>query len=226
MYNKPFNWNGENFEQALLAWTTDRNLSSYKSLPVIVCWGLWIHRKKGIFEDRITTPQVVASNILSIANHFTLEPKPPWTKELQQEHIDKTVPLGYFDKVAQGEPTVCGAGAVLYLTKDHFFQLKWGLGEGTNNKVELLALYMLLIFAHEKEIQVIQIFGDSMLVTNWINNAQQCHNIHLTPILEEVSQLKSTFNLITFNHIYREQNTETDWCSKEAVGVLHPSWEI
>lgn len=126
MYNKPFNWNRENFEQALLAWTTDWIMSSYKSLPAIVCWGIWIHRNKGIFEDMITTPQVVASNILAIANHFTTEPKPPRTREPRQEHIDKTVPWGYFDGAAQGEPTVCGAGVVLYLTEDHFFRLKWG----------------------------------------------------------------------------------------------------
>jgi hypothetical protein len=85
---------------------------------------------------------------------------------------------------------------------------------------------MLLIFAHEKEIQGIQIFGDSMIVINWMNNAHRCHNKLLTPILEEVAQLKSTFNLITFNHIYRERNMEADRCSKEVSGVLHPSWEI
>ena len=85
---------------------------------------------------------------------------------------------------------------------------------------------MLLIFAHEKGIQGIQIFGDSMIVINWMNNAQRCHNIHLTPILEEVAQLKSTFNLITFTHIYRERNSEADRCSKEAAAVFQPSWEI
>ena len=85
---------------------------------------------------------------------------------------------------------------------------------------------MLLIFAHEKGLQWLQIFGDSMIVINWMNNAQRCHNILLTPIPEEVFQLKSTFELITFRHIYRERNTEADRCSKEAAGPLQPSWEI
>ena len=65
-----------------------------------------------------------------------------------------------------------------------------------------------------------------MIVINWMNNAQRYHNIHLTPILEEVAQLKSTFNLITFSHIYNERNSKADRCSKEAAGVLQPSWEI
>ena len=75
------------------------------------------------------------------------------------------------------------------MTEDHSYRLKWGLGTRTNNKLELLALYMLLIFAHEKGLRRLQIFGDSMIVINWINNAQRCHNIQLTPILEEVTQL-------------------------------------
>lgn len=111
---------------------------------------------------------------------------------------------------AQGEPTVYGARAVLYLNEDHFFHLKWGLGEGTNNRGELLALYMLLIFAHEKGVQGIQIFGDSMIVINWINQAQHCHNIYLTPVLEEVTQLKTTFNQISSTFTGNETRRQID----------------
>lgn len=119
--------------------------------------------------------------------------KPPRTRDLGQELIDKTIPWGYFDGAAQGEPTVYGVGVVLHLNENHFFHLKWGLGEGTNNRVELLELYMLLIFAHEKGVQGIQFFGDSMNIIDWINHAQHCHNIYLTPIFEEVSQEKNKF---------------------------------
>lgn len=183
----------------------------------MVCWGIWIHMNKGIFEDRVTTPQVVASNILAIASFFSLDQKPPRVRDIWQEIIDKSFPWGYFDRAAQGDHIYCGVGVVLYLTEDHFFLLKWGLSLGTNNKAQLLALYMLLIFAHEKGLQSLQIFGDSMLVINWLNNAQRCHNLQLLPILEEVTQLKSIFNLITFRHIYREQNAVVDHCSKEAA---------
>ena len=64
-----------------------------------------------------------------------------------------------------------------------------------------------------------------MIVINWMNEAQRCHNILLTPILEEVSQL-STFELITFHHIYRERNTEADRCSKEAAETYQTSWFV
>ena len=91
-------------------------MSTYKALPAIVCWGIWIRRNNDIFEDRITTPQVVASNILAIAAHFSTEQKQPRVREIRQETIDKSFPWGYFDRAAQGEPICCGAGAVLYLT--------------------------------------------------------------------------------------------------------------
>ena len=65
-----------------------------------------------------------------------------------------------------------------------------------------------------------------MIVINWMTHTQRCHNIHLTPILEEVAQLKTTFNQISFTHIYREPNSEANRCSKEAAGVLQSSWEI
>ena len=114
----------------------------------------------------------------------------------------------------------------MHLSENHYFRLKWSLGKGTNNKAELLAIYMLLNFSHEKGLRRIHIFGDLMLVINWSNNTQRCHNILLTPILEEVAQLKTTFELISFRHIYREWNTKADRCLKEAAGPYQTSWNI
>ena len=162
----------------------------------------------------------MAANSVAIENHFLATQKPPRNRVLVQEVIDKTFPWGYFDGAAQGDPTVCGVGAILFLEEGHYFRARWGIGEGTNNKVEILALYMLLLLAHDKGVQKLQIFGDSMIIINWINQTQRCHNIQLNPILEEVAQLKTTFNQISFTHIYREQNQQADTCSKEAAGPL------
>ena len=112
--------------------------------------GNWIYRNHSIFEDKVVTPQLVAANSVAIANHFLITPKPPRNRVLVQEIIDKTFPWGYFDGAAQGDPTVCGAGAILFLEEGHYFRARWGIGEGTNNKAELLALYMLLLLAHDK----------------------------------------------------------------------------
>ena len=61
---------------------------------------------------------------------------------------------------------MCGAREILFLKDDHFFTFKVGLGVGTNNLAELYALKLLLILALDKQISIIQVFSDSLLVIN------------------------------------------------------------
>lgn len=93
----------------------------------------------------------------------------------------------------------CGGGGVLFFSHSHYFNLKWGLGQGTNNVAELLALKFLLSFACEKEISNLQIFGDSMLFINWLRRTQQYHNIIFSPILYEVFTTTNLFTNMSFN---------------------------
>jgi hypothetical protein len=59
-----------------------------------------------------------------------------------------------------------------------------GLGPGTNNFVELMALKLLITFVGEKGILNLQIFGDSIVFINWIRKSQKFHNIRLLPLLK------------------------------------------
>jgi ribonuclease HI len=43
-----------------------------------------------------------------------------------------------------------------------------GLGPGTTNYVELMSLKLLLIFAKEKNVNSLHIFGDSLNVIKWV----------------------------------------------------------
>ena len=95
----------------------------------------------------------MAANILAIASFFIESIKKPRLREICEETIDKSTPWGYFDGSAQGNPTYCGAGGVLNILEDQYVLMKWGLGRGTNNRVELSALYKLLIYGKEKGIQ-------------------------------------------------------------------------
>ena len=74
--------------------------------------------------------------------------------------------MGFFNGSTAGDPKLCGAGGMLYLS-DHFFSFKVGLGVGTNNFAELCALKLLLLLARRNSLDKIQIFGDSQLVINW-----------------------------------------------------------
>jgi ribonuclease HI len=79
----------------------------------------------------------------------------------------------------------------------HLFKIKIGLGPGTNNYVELMSLKLLLLFAIEKRVESLQIFGDSLIVVNWARNTMKCHNIILFPLLEEVHRLLSSFDVLS-----------------------------
>jgi hypothetical protein len=46
------------------------------------------------------------------------------------------------------------------------------------------------------------------------------------PILEEVLRIITTFDTISFSHIYREQNKMADRLSKEASQLDYGSWHI
>lgn len=103
---------------------------------------------------------------------------------------------------------------MLHLTQSHAFHIKMGLGRGTNNRAELLAVKDLLLFSIEKGCKNIQIFGDSLLVINWINSTQQFHDLLHFPVVEERHRLKTSFDSFSCSHIYREQNSATDVLSK------------
>jgi ribonuclease HI len=110
--------------------------------------------------------------------------------------------------------------------KNHSFHIKLGLGQGTNNYVELLTLKLLLLFAKEKEILHLQIFGDSMNVINWARKLQQCHNIFLLPILEDILRLLEYFDIVTISHVYRNMNMVADALSKAGLPLALGQWHI
>ena len=87
-------------------------------------------------------------------------------REVVDEVIDKTYPWGYFDGSASGDPKICGVGGVLFISDDHFYTFKAGLGIGTNNFFELIGLKLLLTLSLQLNFKQLQIFGDCQLVIN------------------------------------------------------------
>ena len=77
------------------------------------------------------------------------------------EDIDKTYAWGYFDGSAAGDPMICGAGGIVFISYIHYVTFKAGLGLGTNNYAELCALKLLLRLTRKHNLHKIQVFGDS-----------------------------------------------------------------
>ena len=86
-------------------------------------------------------------------------------------------------------------GATLFLNPSHHFQIQMGLGNGTNNFAELMVLKLLLCFAIERNCRKNHIFGDFLVILNWINKVQKCKNITLVALYEEVNRILTNFDV-------------------------------
>ena len=99
-----------------------------------------------------------------------------------------------------------GGGMILYLAENHSFELISGMGEGSNNRAELLSLKLLLIFAAKKGCNNIKVYGDSLNVINWTKRIQTCRDLCLQNILISIWDVMENFDLISCKHVYRETN--------------------
>ena len=80
--------------------------------------------------------------------------------------MDISRPWVVFDGASHNDSQLNEGGVSLHLSSANFFNLKMGLGVGTNNLDEVMALKILLTFAGEKGVTSLHIFGDSMIVIN------------------------------------------------------------
>ena len=101
-----------------------------------------------------------------------------------------------------------------------------GLGEGTDNFVELRGLKILLVFAIEKNILSLQFFWGSQLVTKWINGLYICHNQRIQPLVDEIICLKYALIFFSTSHVYKEHNKIRDTPSKEGILMARGTWMI
>ena len=138
-------------------------------------------------------------------------------RTIRVEVIDLLRPWGFFDGSSQEQQLTCGGGGCLFLSPTHSFHISTGLGRGSNNFAELMALKLLLLFVVEKDCHSLQFFGDSMIVIDWARGTSRCHVLRLLPILEEVALLQQIFDSISFTHVYREHNGVANRISKEAT---------
>lgn len=220
------NWCGPQPEATLLVWTNNQDTLSIRALPCIVIWGIWLAQNKVIFQDKWTPPSIVAAQSLGILHFFPRSIEKGGPRILRDIGIDKSFPWAFFDGASQGTPSRCGGGATLHLSCMHLYTLSAGFGLGSNNYVELMALKLLILFAVEKNIKKIQIFGDSLIIMNWANKLQICHVMRLIPILEDIHRLITLFNDISFKHVFRELNKQADGFSKEVAQLLQGTWLI
>jgi len=100
------------------------------------------------------------------------------------------------------------------------------LGMGTNNFAELCTTKHIIHFALSHHCRHLQLFGDSNIVCNWLNNASHCNAYTLRHIIGEAHRMIDIFDSFVCHHIYREQNSEADQLSKEEMHLQDNVWLI
>ena len=106
----------------------------------------------------------MASNACAFLSAFSHHIRATRQREVLVVDLDRSKPWGFFDGAEQNN--VCGGGALLYLSKTHFFEMIVGLGEGSNNFAEIMSLKLLLVLAAEKGVTTLNFMGDSSNVIN------------------------------------------------------------
>jgi len=188
----------------------------------VASWYTWLAQNRTIFDGQPVVWNRVEASIIA-AYHELPDPPPTRPRNIQpMPNIDRTIPWAFFDGAAN--QTGCGGGFVLHINEHHRYLAKMGLGIGSNNYAQLSAIRNLLQFALTHHITDINIYGDSMLVVNWINNATECHSYTLSNILQDALTLKAAFNHFTCVHIYKEHNCAVDQLSKAASLLPRGEW--
>jgi ribonuclease HI len=122
-----------------------------------------------------------------------------------------------FDGASKGNPGLSGAGAVIYKNGKEIWSSHKFVGYKTNNQAEYSGLILGLKGAITLGITSLSVLGDSLLVINQVNNIYKVRSECLHELYKEAQALKTEFDFIEFNHVYREYNKRADELSNLAL---------
>ena len=106
---------------------------------------------------------------------------------------------------------------MIRINDKYVYKWTYNCGPGTNTREELLGVWDTLSLAVRLNIDGLQVYGDSKIVIDWLNNRGKLHVLSLVRWKDRIKDLTLAFNSISFTHIYREQNKEADYLSKKAL---------
>jgi ribonuclease HI len=109
-------------------------------------------------------------------------------------------------------------GGVLKLPD--FIVIRWvyNCGRGTNTKAKLMGAWETLSLASHMSLQRLQIMGDSKVVIDWLSNRGKLQVCAIEGWKARIKDLIKSFNLVSFEHIFKNFNMEADLLSKQALG--------
>lgn len=123
-----------------------------------------------------------------------------------------------FDGCSKGNPGKAGSGAVIYKNKTEIWGKSLFIGnKNTNNEAEYTGLIIGLEEANNMGIKNICVEGDSLLVINQMTGKYKVKSENLIGLYNKAKELEKKFDVIIYNHIYRNLNKRADELSNLAL---------
>ena len=82
-----------------------------------------------------------------------------------------------------------GAGAIIWINDEEYYMLMMNYGQGTNTRLEMMALWIILFFSKSKGILLSRVFGDSKFIIDWVNNKNDIQVLQLIPWMDKIRGL-------------------------------------
>ena len=127
--------------------------------------------------------------------------------------------ISYTDGGSRGNPGPAGCGVVLYDEDENekLAEIAEFLGETTNNVAEYTALLMALQKSLELGADTVHCRLDSELVVKQMNREYRVRDPKMQKLFVQIWNLTQAFTKVTFEHIRREKNKESDALANEAM---------
>jgi len=124
----------------------------------------------------------------------------------------------FFDGCCKGNPGPGGAGAVLYKNGEEIWNDSCFVGEKvTNNVAEYTGLIIGMKQAVQLGIKSLIVNGDSLLVIRQMKGEFKVSSENLRELYKTAKILEKSFNVISYNHVYRKDNKRADALSNEGL---------
>lgn len=134
-----FNITAPNFQSTIICYEWwGRKGKSFRIMPIIYHWYMWISRNRWLFDGKPRHPSLVSKQILHLWKYSKIKQNPPRDLSIRNCPQQILYPAGFFDWAAQNSK--CGCGAWLMLSPSCHYKIYWVGSQGTNKRAESQAL--------------------------------------------------------------------------------------
>lgn len=123
----------------------------------------------------------------------------------------------FTDGGSRGNPGPGAIGGVLIHNEKIIETFSQVIGNCTNNQAEYKAIIKGIQIAINLNIKELECFLDSELVVKQLNREFKVKDKDLAVLFVRVWNMKQNFKKVTFNHVFREQNSLADKLVNEAL---------